>query len=53
MTGLGRIGLLLIFTLLGLSACGGGGGSDGGNSNPPPDTTMDWDQDNWDEEDWG
>ena len=41
----------LCFVLASLTACGGGGGSD--TTTPPPvDTTLDWDQGNWDEEDW-
>ena len=44
----------LVFVLPTLAACGGGGG--GGDSPQPqpptPDTTMNWDDDNWDEKDW-
>jgi hypothetical protein len=51
--GLERIVLLLIFAVLGLTACGGGGGSDPVVQPPPPaDTSLDWDEDNWDEKDW-
>ena len=49
-----RAVLLVLAMSLTLTACGGGGGSDGGNNQPPPpvDTTLDWDEDNWDEKDW-
>ena len=47
-----RTFILAFIALAFLSACGGGGG--GSNPPPPPpvDTTMNWDDDNWDEKDW-
>ena len=45
--------VLAFIALVFLSACGGGGGN--GGANPPPplvDTTLTWDDDNWDEKDW-
>jgi hypothetical protein len=52
-----RVGIILISTTLGLSACGGGGGGSDPVSPPPPppptaDTNLDWDNGNWDEGDW-
>lgn len=48
-----RTVMLILAISLTLSACSGGGGSDGNTNNPPAtDTTMDWDEDNWDEKDW-
>ena len=45
--------IALNFMLVACGSDGGGGGSDGGNNNPPTtDTTLDWDEDNWDEKDW-
>ena len=47
-----RTFILAFIALVFLSACGGGGG--GANPPPPPpvDTTLTWDDDNWDEKDW-
>jgi len=46
-----RTFILAFIALAFLSACGGGGG--GANPPPPPvDTTLTWDDDNWDEKDW-
>ena len=55
-----QVGLILIFSTFGLSACGGGGGDSGGDDGgggdivdpPVADTALTWDQDNWDEKDW-
>jgi hypothetical protein len=52
-----RVGIILISTVFGLSACGGGGGGSDPVSPPPPppptaDTNLDWDNGNWDEGDW-
>jgi hypothetical protein len=47
---------ILAFILASLAACGGSRGSDDpDNPGVPPssDTTLHWDEDNWDEEDWG
>ena len=51
---IGYLGLLLTCMTF-LSACGGGGGGGDTPPQPPPppiDTTLDWDEDNWDEKDW-
>jgi hypothetical protein len=44
----------LALVLCSLSACGGGGGGSDPVVQPPPpaDTSLDWDEDNWDEKDW-
>ena len=52
-----RTFILAFIALAFLSACGGGGGGGGSGSNPsdtppPVDTTLTWDDDNWDEKDW-
>ena len=46
--------VLFVFSLFGLSGCGGGGGGSDPAVQPPPpaDTSLDWDEDNWDEKDW-
>jgi len=48
-----RIFILAFIALAFLSACGGGGKKQPDPIVPPPeDTTMEWDDDNWDEKDW-
>ena len=54
MTSNARTLILAITSLVFLSACGGSGGGtpDPVVVPPPADTTLDWDEDNWDEKDW-
>jgi hypothetical protein len=48
-----RTFVLICGALALLSACGGGGGKKTPDTLPPPvDTTLTWDDDNWDEKDW-
>ena len=48
-----RTFILAFIALAFLSACGGGGsGSNPSDTPPPVDTTLTWDDDNWDEKDW-
>ena len=47
-----RILVIAFFSLAFLSACGGGGTPPPDPPAPPVDTTLDWDEDNWDEKDW-
>ena len=50
-----RVFVLVFIALALLSACGGGSGGKKQSDPPPPppvDTTMNWDDDNWDAKDW-
>ena len=44
--------VLAFIALALLSACGGGGKKQPDPPALPVDTTMEWDDDNWDEKDW-
>ena len=57
MYALTRAAILSVILVFALTACGGGGGGNGGNNQQPPppppvDTSLDWDNDNWDEKEW-
>jgi hypothetical protein len=49
-----RIFVLSAISMMLLTACGGSVGGPNSAVQPPPpvDTTLDWDDDNWDEKDW-
>lgn len=51
-----RVFILSAISLTLLSACGGSGGGPDPAAQPPrpppADTTLDWDDDNWDEKEW-
>ncbi len=47
-----RIFIFAFIALTLLSACGGGGKKNTDTPPPPVDTTLTWDDDNWDEKDW-
>lgn len=47
-----HIFILAVISVPLLSACGGGGKKTTATPPPPVDTTLTWDDDNWDEKDW-
>jgi hypothetical protein len=47
MTKLPKIWPAIFISLLFLAGCG-----DSSGTTPPADTTLDWDEDNWDEKEW-